>query len=151
MLPFLNGSTFGFSLENKWCHLLMYHTWAGHLCEIKKAKLIVKDKQKTQPGKCEKHAFIFFVAFLRCSQTLAQLPLAQVCVHTYIWMGFSIFILIILIFFFFLQSYGLVLFYRSCPGAAIWNKNVCIHFLINRLIVIQPAAAKWQNRCNDEN
>lgn len=53
--------------------------------------------------------------------------------------------------FFFLQSYGLVLFYRSCPGAAIWNKNVCIHFLINRLIVIQPAAAKWQNRCNDEN
>lgn len=101
MLPFLNGSTFGFSLENKWCHLLMYHTWAGHLCEIKKAKLIVKDKQKTQPGKCEKHAFIFFVAFLRCSQTLAQLPLAQVCVHTYIWMGFSIFILIILIFFFF--------------------------------------------------
>lgn len=147
MLPFLNrNAVFGFSLKDKWTYLLMCHTWAGHLCEIKSAKLIVKQNtppnKKTQTnhhtGKCEKCTFFFLARDICISRVFTDSGTMPTC------LGLCVY------FFFFFYNHMAWFCFPDLVRELLFEIKMFVS-ISSLIIVIQPAAAKWQNRCNDEN
>lgn len=153
MLPFLNrNAVFGFSLKDKWTYLLMCHTWAGHLHEIKKGQSNCKTKQpppnkKMQTNHCtgkrEKYTFFFVARDICVSRVFTDsgtMPTSLgLCVCIYL-------------FYFIFFFYNHMAWF--CFPDLIWELLFEIKMFVSissLIIVIQPAAAKWQNRCNDEN
>lgn len=158
MLPFLNrNALLGFFLKKKWTYLLTCHTWAGHLCEIKSAKLILNQNKAllhlpatTKPQQHSikpSHRQMWKVPF--CSYKYPR----DICISWVFTDSGSMptcLVWCVCVFMYFFYNHMACFCFPDLVRELLFEIKMFVS-ISSLIIVIQPAAAKWQNRCNDEN